>query len=183
MILPRRWCLNRSTKPRSPAIAEQLKISPLLARILSLRGFTDSECGAALSFFEPALRSALAVRDGRYGTGGGAHRRARSQTNEQIGIWGDYDVDGTTGASVLVSFLREIGAAAGLPCAASHRRRLRPQYRRTEAAQRARRRSGGHGGLRHFQRQRSGGRATASVSTSSSSIITSRRTSCRRRWR
>ena len=27
-----------------------------------------------------------------------------------IGIWGDYDVDGTTGASVLVSFLREIGA-------------------------------------------------------------------------
>ena len=31
-------------------------------------------------------------------------------SNEQIGIWGDYDVDGTTGASVLVSFLREIGA-------------------------------------------------------------------------
>jgi single-stranded-DNA-specific exonuclease len=28
-----------------------------------------------------------------------------------IGIWGDYDVDGTTGAAVLVSFLREIGAA------------------------------------------------------------------------
>ena len=27
-----------------------------------------------------------------------------------IGIWGDYDVDGTTGTSVLVSFLREIGA-------------------------------------------------------------------------
>ena len=29
------------------------------------------------------------------------------EKKEQIGIWGDYDVDGTTGASVLVSFLRE----------------------------------------------------------------------------
>jgi single-stranded-DNA-specific exonuclease len=30
--------------------------------------------------------------------------------NEGIAIWGDYDVDGTTGASVLVLFLREVGA-------------------------------------------------------------------------
>ena len=35
---------------------------------------------------------------------------AAIRNHEQIGIWGDYDVDGTTGASVLVSFLREIGA-------------------------------------------------------------------------
>ena len=33
------------------------------------------------------------------------------KNKEQIAIWGDYDVDGTTGAAVLVSFLREIGAA------------------------------------------------------------------------
>src|SRR3954453_13000198 len=33
------------------------------------------------------------------------------QNNEAMSIWGDYDVDGTTGASVLVSFLREIGVA------------------------------------------------------------------------
>ncbi len=32
------------------------------------------------------------------------------RNKEQIAIWGDYDVDGTTGASVLVSFLREVGA-------------------------------------------------------------------------
>ena len=32
------------------------------------------------------------------------------KTNESIAIWGDYDVDGTTGASVLVTFLREVGA-------------------------------------------------------------------------
>jgi single-stranded-DNA-specific exonuclease len=35
---------------------------------------------------------------------------AAIKNRQQIGIWGDYDVDGTTGASVLVSFLREIGA-------------------------------------------------------------------------
>ena len=33
------------------------------------------------------------------------------QKKEQIAIWGDYDVDGTTGASVMVCFLREVGAA------------------------------------------------------------------------
>ena len=32
------------------------------------------------------------------------------RNHEQIGVWGDYDVDGTTGASVLVTFLRELGA-------------------------------------------------------------------------
>ena len=32
------------------------------------------------------------------------------EQKESIGVWGDYDVDGTTGTSVLVSFLREAGA-------------------------------------------------------------------------
>ncbi|HEY6999576.1 MAG TPA: single-stranded-DNA-specific exonuclease RecJ, partial [Candidatus Binatia bacterium] len=32
------------------------------------------------------------------------------EDKEQIGIWGDYDVDGTTGASLLVCFLRALGA-------------------------------------------------------------------------
>ena len=37
---------------------------------------------------------------------------APSSERNQISIWGDYDVDGTTGAAVLVSFLREIGVQA-----------------------------------------------------------------------
>jgi single-stranded-DNA-specific exonuclease len=41
----------------------------------------------------------------------GAERLVRAVRDQEcIGVWGDYDVDGTTGASVLVAFLRAVGA-------------------------------------------------------------------------
>ena len=90
--------------------AAELKTSPLLSRLLvatwiqstpaSVRRYLSSSLSKDLpSPFEMADMEA-------------AVRRivAAIKNRQQIGIWGDYDVDGTTGASVLVSFLREIGA-------------------------------------------------------------------------
>jgi len=101
--------LREADPQRLTDYCQQLKVSPLLSRILTLRGFTDTESARCylssslrddlpspfvMADMEPAVERIIAALKGK----------------QQIAIWGDYDVDGTTGASVLVSFLREIGA-------------------------------------------------------------------------
>ena len=77
--------------------------------MLALRGFVDAESARRYlsSSLSKDLPSPFEMTDME-----AAVRRIVDaiKKREQIGIWGDYDVDGTTGASVLVSFLREIGA-------------------------------------------------------------------------
>jgi single-stranded-DNA-specific exonuclease len=79
-----------------------------LARILTLRGFTDTD--AARSYLSSSLSKDLPSPFEMADMGVAVRRIVDAIKNKElIGIWGDYDVDGTTGASVLVSFLREIG--------------------------------------------------------------------------
>ncbi len=107
--LPKRWILKEAATHIIADHAEQLKISPLLARMVALRGFVDSESARRYlsSSLSKDLPSPFEMADME-----AAVRRVVDaiKNHEQIGIWGDYDVDGTTGASVLVSFLRQIGA-------------------------------------------------------------------------
>jgi len=107
--LQKRWVLREANPDVVSRHAEQLQVSPLLARILALRGLTEAE--SARRYLSSTLRSDLPspflMADMEPAVG----RIVRAiRKKESIGIWGDYDVDGTTGASVLVSFLREIGA-------------------------------------------------------------------------
>jgi single-stranded-DNA-specific exonuclease len=108
--LAKRWVLREADPQLVANYCHQLKISPLLARILALRGFTDF--AGAKTYLSSSLRddlpSPFIMADMEPAV---ARIVDAIQRKEQIGIWGDYDVDGTTGASVLVSFLREIGAA------------------------------------------------------------------------
>lgn len=108
--LAKRWVL-READPRLVAnYCQQLSVSPLLGRMLALRGFAD--CDAAKTYLSSSLRADLPSPFIMADMEPAVRRIVDAVKNkEQIGIWGDYDVDGTTGASVLVSFLREIGAA------------------------------------------------------------------------
>lgn len=107
--LAKRWRLKPVDESTAQRFAEELKLSPLIARILTLRGFTDSE--ATRCYLSSSLRSDLPSPFAMADMDAAVDRIVSAVTqDEQIGIWGDYDVDGTTGASVLVSFLREIGA-------------------------------------------------------------------------
>lgn len=94
------------------AIAQQsavLKVSALLARILILRGCEEGE--TARRYISSSLRADLPSPFEMAGMEAAVERIVDAiQSQRQIAIWGDYDVDGTTGAAVLVSFLREIGA-------------------------------------------------------------------------
>ena len=124
MITPSVGDLKPVDQATADRFAEELNLSPLIARILTLRGFTDND--AARCYLSSSLRSDLPSPFEMADMDAAVRRIVDAVRNqEQIGIWGDYDVDGTTGASVLVSFLREIGARADLSCAAPYRRGLR----------------------------------------------------------
>jgi single-stranded-DNA-specific exonuclease len=86
-----------------------LRPAPLLARLLWNRGVCDGD--AALAFLRPTLahglRSPLLLKDMAAAASRLADALARG---ERVAVYGDYDVDGITGAAQLVLFLRELGA-------------------------------------------------------------------------
>ncbi len=84
------------------------EITPLLARLLVLRGVEDSE--AAKTFLNPTL-SALHDPFLMAGMEEAVGRLARAiEQREKILIYGDYDVDGTMAVVVLLTALRSLGA-------------------------------------------------------------------------
>jgi single-stranded-DNA-specific exonuclease len=106
---PKRWVFKHTDEVLIARQAEQLNISPFLARLLVLRGLADAE--SAKTYLSSSLRSDLPSPFAMAGMATAVERIVSAVKNKElIGIWGDYDVDGTTGAAVLVSFLREIGA-------------------------------------------------------------------------
>ena len=87
-----------------------LDFAPLVARLLWNRGVRDPD--SAADFLRPTLarglRSPLLMKDMQRA----ASRLADAiEAGETIAVYGDYDVDGVTGAAELVLFLREVGAA------------------------------------------------------------------------
>jgi single-stranded-DNA-specific exonuclease len=108
-MLNYRWKFR--SKPDESTIynlATSLKISRSLANILIARGVRNKE--QADSFFEPSLEDLYDpfLMDGMDTA---TDRLLEAvQKGETIWIHGDYDVDGTSSASMLLLFLREIGA-------------------------------------------------------------------------
>ena len=108
--LAKRWVLREADPQLVANYCQQLSVSPLLGRMLALRGLAD--CAQAKTYLSSSLREDLPAPLMMADMVSAVRRIVDAiKSKEQIGIWGDYDVDGTTGASVLVSFLRAIGAA------------------------------------------------------------------------
>ncbi len=89
-------------------LGSSMQIQPHLARMLARRGVTDF--ATAKEFFNPSLEqlhNPFLMEDMDKAVG----RLALAiQRNEQILIYGDYDVDGTTSVALMCIFLRRIGA-------------------------------------------------------------------------
>ena len=110
-VPPRRWVLREADETSAARLSRELDLPLLLARILVQRGFADAD--AARSFLSSSLRSDLPPPHLLAGMEEAVGRIRRAlDDRERVGVWGDYDVDGTTGAAVLVSFLRELGCDA-----------------------------------------------------------------------
>ncbi len=106
-----RWNLLKPPQDAVDRLAAELGLSATLATVLANRGVTEP--AAASDFLEPALsrlHDPLAMR----GMADAVYTVARAvRDGRRILVWGDYDVDGVTGAALLVDFLRRHTPAVG----------------------------------------------------------------------
>ncbi|MGE0823588.1 MAG: single-stranded-DNA-specific exonuclease RecJ [Candidatus Binatia bacterium] len=114
----RRWVMRTPDKDKVATLCNlsvnaHVTVSPLMARLLVNRGIDTPE--KAAEFLSPllrtGLRSPLLFPDMTRATDRILQARARG---ELVYVYGDYDVDGVTGSSQLLLFLREIGLDPGL---------------------------------------------------------------------
>jgi single-stranded-DNA-specific exonuclease len=106
--VPKQWKLLPHDRPAIERLSKELGISPVLAQLLLNRGVTQADTArrflsAPLSgLHEPELLPGVSEAAERL------HRAARD--GKRIVIYGDYDVDGITGTTVLWRCLRLAGA-------------------------------------------------------------------------
>ena len=107
----KRWIVRGQDAETSASLARVLGVSPILATLLVRRGYTD-ECSARAfltprydQLHEPYLM--LGMKEAV------ARLKQAIETHEAVLIYGDYDVDGTTGTAILLRALKLLGARAG----------------------------------------------------------------------
>lgn len=107
----KRWIVRRQETERAASLARALGISPTVAALLLSRGCGDHR--SARAFLEPTYDQLhdpylmLGMQDA-------VSRLLRAIDNaERVLVYGDYDVDGTTGTAVLLRALKLLGAKAG----------------------------------------------------------------------
>ncbi len=93
---------------RSTELAKSLKISPLVAQVLINREITDAKTGS--HFLTPKLTDLIAPEQ-MPGIETAVQRLKQAIADKQkITIYGDYDVDGITGTTILWQILTMLGA-------------------------------------------------------------------------
>ena len=107
----KRWIVRGQDIECADSLARALDISPILASLLVTRGYPDER--SARAFLQPSIDQLhepylmLGMREA-------VSRLLRAiDQAEPILIYGDYDVDGTTGTAVLLRALKLLGAQAG----------------------------------------------------------------------
>jgi len=104
------WNVKQLDLESSARLSAKLRISPLVAQLLTARGICDEK--AAEEYLYPTLdmlHSPFLMR----GMSRAVERIKKAMDNdEQIWIYGDYDVDGTTAAALLMLSFKQLGVSA-----------------------------------------------------------------------
>lgn len=109
--MQKRWVIQKHDFDRISALSSSLSVPPLVAALLISRGYQEEV--DALKFLTPKigdlnppfLLKGMSEAVGRI--------RSAIANKEKILIWGDYDVDGTTGTVLLRKALHALGAETG----------------------------------------------------------------------
>jgi len=106
-VAARAWVFPPSDRHLAGVMARAVGISPVTAQVLVNRGVRDP--AVARKFLQPQLGDLIDPMrfSGMVPAVDRLHRALRE--NEQIAIFGDYDVDGTTGTALLARYLRLVG--------------------------------------------------------------------------
>lgn len=109
--MQKRWTIQKHDRAEISKLAAALKISPIAAALLIARGYETPE--KAYKFLNPSyddLHDPYLLKGMKEAV---ARILTAIENNEKILIWGDYDVDGTTGTVVLRKALEILGARTG----------------------------------------------------------------------
>src|SRR3989440_5802589 len=109
--IPKKWIVRAPDHHRASELAAALRVSPIVAGLLVARGY--GELATAQSFLNPALDHLHDPSLMRGMTEAVSRLLYAIDHQEPVLIYGDYDVDGTTGTAVLLRALRMLGATAG----------------------------------------------------------------------
>ncbi len=107
----KRWIVRGHNAEEAASLARVLGVSPILAALLINRGYGDER--SARTFLTPSYDQLhepylmLGMKEAV------ARLQQAIDTQESILIYGDYDVDGTTGTAILLRALKLLGARAG----------------------------------------------------------------------
>ncbi|MBA2737368.1 MAG: single-stranded-DNA-specific exonuclease RecJ, partial [Pyrinomonadaceae bacterium] len=107
----KKWTIKKHNHDEVKQLADALKISSIVSALLISRGYETEE--SAHKFLNPSyehLHEPFLMKGIKEAVG----RILKAIENrEKILIWGDYDVDGTTGTVVLRKALEILGAETG----------------------------------------------------------------------
>lgn len=108
----KQWILHESSAPadraKADAIARELGISSVLARLLLSRGYADADAARTFITMESELmHSPFLMKDVERAVN---RIRRAIRLHERITIYGDYDVDGVTSVCTLYLYLKRRGA-------------------------------------------------------------------------
>ena len=107
----KRWIVRDHDSQSVASLAQSLAVSPTVAALLLARGCNDEKSGR--SFLKPS-HDQLHDPDLMLGMSEAVPRLLRAiDGGEPILVYGDYDVDGTTGTAVLLRALNLLGAKTG----------------------------------------------------------------------
>ena len=102
----RTWRLKAVDQREALSIMQKNDIEPILARLLAARGVKQQDVNA---YINPSLRDALPDPYVLTDMERGASRIADAiLTQTRVGVFGDYDVDGTTAAAILKKYFDAI---------------------------------------------------------------------------
>lgn len=111
MLKPKmRWSLKEVDRKKSEAFAEEVGTSPLAASLLLGRGITEKEEARAFLFDEGvAFHDPFLLKDMNKAI---ERIRQAKEREEAVLVFGDYDADGVSSTSLLLTALRDYGVLA-----------------------------------------------------------------------